>query len=559
MSTPIHRRRFLKNAGKVAVALSLPSFRYLEAAPSFDVVLKGGTILDGTGGAAFLADLGITGDTIQAIGSISTEQGKQILDVTGLHISPGFIDIHSHSDFTIPTYGTADSRVRQGVTTEITGNCGSSAAPRIDSEEDRKAWMDDEGFVPDWTDVVTYFASLEKRKLSLNQAMLLGQGTIRSNVVGLEDRKATPEEMKNLIRAVEEGMDAGAIGLSTGLEYSPGMYTPTEEIIEMARVVARRGGLYASHMRNEEKELLSAINETVEIGRSTGVRVQISHLKAAGRVNWSLQKPAIELIEKAKIHGVDLLADAYPYTAYSTGLTVQFLPWVLDGGTSAMMMRLRDTSMRPRIRKELIEYVLNDPGDYDLIVISDVHTDKNKELIGKNMKQIAAMWKVEPVDAVLRLIEEEEGSVSYVGHGMSPENVEKVLAHPLVMISSDGYSIAPTGKAAESKPHPRSYGTYPRALGYYARERKIFDLPVAIKKMTSMPADQSGLKDRGRIARGKKADLVAFNAGTVKDIATYEDPHRYPQGIVHVMVNGSVVVQNGNHTGAKPGRILRKT
>jgi N-acyl-D-amino-acid deacylase len=558
MPNRIPRRRFLRNAGTVVAALSVPSFRYLEASPSFDVVLKGGMVLDGTGGPAFPADIGITGDTIQAIGTISPEQGKRVVEITGLHVSPGFIDIHTHSDSTIANYPTADSRVRQGVTTEITGNCGSSAAPRADSEENRKKWMEDKGYVPDWTDVPGYFASLEKRTFSLNQAMLLGQGTIRTNVVGLEDRKATAEEMKNLIRVVEEGMDAGAIGLSTGLEYSPGTFTPTEEIIEMSRAVARRGGLYASHIRNEEKGLLDAIGEAIEIGRRTGVRVQISHLKAAGRGNWPKQKPAIELIEKAKVHGVDLMADAYPYTAYSTGLTVLFLPWVLDGGTAAMMMRLRDTSIRPKIRRELIEYVSNEPGDYDLIVISDVHTRQNKSLIGKNMKEIAELWKVEPVDAVLRLIEEEEGSVSYVGHGMSPENVDMVLAHPMVMISSDGYSIAPTGKAAESKPHPRSYGTYPRALGYYARERKIFELPVAIKKMTSMPADQSGLKDRGRIARGKKADLVAFNAQTVKDVATYEDPHRYPQGIIHVFVNGTQVVQNGNHTGAKPGRILRK-
>jgi N-acyl-D-amino-acid deacylase len=558
MNSSIHRRRFLKGTAKAAVALAVfPSYR-LEAAPSFDLVIKGGTILDGTGGNPWKTDIGIVGDRIQEIGSISAGQGKKVLDVGGLHVSPGFIDIHTHSDSTLPAYTTADSRVRQGVTTEVTGNCGSSAAPRVDTEEDRKKWMDDEGFVPDWTDVATYFASLERRQFSLNQAMLLGQGTIRKNIVGLVDREATPDEMKKILRALEDGMDQGAIGLSTGLEYTPGLYTPTGEIIDMARLVSRRGGLYASHIRNEESGLLEAINEAIEIGRRTGVRVQISHLKAAGRVNWGKQRAAIDLIVSAKSEGIDILADAYPYTAYSTTLTVLFEPWVLDGGPKAMMGRLKDAEQRARIRKELVKYIANDPGDYDLIVISDLHSQKNKQCIGMNMKQIGEMWSVEPVDAVLRLIEEEEGNISYVGHGMSPENVEMVLSHPLVMISSDGYSIAPTGKAAESKPHPRSYGTYPRALSYYARDRKIFDLPVAIKKMTSMPADQAGLMDRGRIAPGKKADIVAFNAVQVKDIATYEDPHRYPQGIIHVVVNGKLVVENGSHTGAKPGRILRK-
>ena len=325
----------------------------------------------------------------------------------------------------------------------------------------------------------------------------------------------------------------------------------------MSRVVARRGGLYASHIRNEEAALLDAVREAIDIGRQSGARVEVSHLKAAGRVNWKMQQAAIDLIEEARMQGINVLADAYPYTAYSTGLTVLFLPWVLDGGTAAMMRRLRNTSDRPRIRKELETYVANDPGDYDLIVISSVHTAANKNLVGKNIKEIAAIWKAEPVDAILRLIEEEEGAVSYVGHGMSPENVSLVLSHPLVMIGSDGVSMAPQGKALETKPHPRSYGAYPRVLGYYARDQHIFNLPVAVKKMTSMPADQAGLKDRGRIAPGKKADVVVFDATTVKDVATFEDPQRYPVGIRHVLVNGVQVIANSEHTGKRPGKVLR--
>jgi N-acyl-D-amino-acid deacylase len=326
----------------------------------------------------------------------------------------------------------------------------------------------------------------------------------------------------------------------------------------MVRIVARRGGLYASHIRNEEAYLLEAVDEAINIGRRTGARVQISHLKAAGRANWSRQHAAIGMIESARSEGVEVYADAYPYTAYSTGLTVVLESWVRDGGTSKILERIKDPSTREKIRKEVDHRITtNDPGGYDLIVISSLSSEKNKNCIGKNLLQIAEMWKVEPVDAYLRLLEEEDASVGYVGHGMSPENVELVLSHPLVMVSTDGYSIAPEGKALESQPHPRSYGTYPRFLGYYTRERKIVDLPTAIKKMTSMPATQCGLKNRGRIAKGHKADLVAFDANKIKEISSFDQPHRFPEGIAHVFVNGVQVVKNGAHTNARPGQILR--
>jgi N-acyl-D-amino-acid deacylase len=560
MSRRITRRRLLKDGG--AVALGLAVFRPLriEAAPSFDLVLRGGTILDGTGGPAWAADIGIVGDAIVAVGPIAAEQGKRVLDVSGLHVSPGFVDIHSHSDGDILAYPTNDSRVRQGVTTEITGNCGSSAAPLagVSAEATRKAWLDESDVKAEWTDVASYCAQVERVGTSVNQALLLGQGTLRESAIGMADRRLTADELKGVLRAVEEGMDQGAFGLSTGLEYTPGRYTPTEEIVEMTRIVARRGGLYASHIRNEEATLLEAVNEAIDIGRRTGARVEISHLKAAGKVNWGKQRGAIDLIESARRDGVEVLVDAYPYTAYSTGLTVLLRNWALEGGNDAIVRRLRDSNDRARIRTELVTQIANEPGGYDLIVIAGVRTEKNRPLVGKNLIEIGEIWKVDPVDALMRLLEEEEASVSYVGHGMSPDNVEMVLAHPLVMIGSDGASMAPTGKAAERRPHPRSYGAYPRVLSHYVRERRLFELPVAIKKMTSMPADQAGIRDRGRIARGQKADLVVFNAGGVKDQATFEDPQRYPVGISHVLVNGAFVVERGEHTGARPGRVLRK-
>jgi N-acyl-D-amino-acid deacylase len=285
--------------------------------------------------------------------------------------------------------------------------------------------------------------------------------------------------------------------------------------------------------------------------------VEISHLKAAGLPNWPKQTAAIHLIESARRDGIQVLADAYPYAAYSTSLTISMPAWALDGGWEELGERLSDSETRSRIREEVSEQIKRDPGSYDLIVISRVRTEKNRPLVGMKLSQIAENWGIEPVDAHLRLLLEEEGSVGFIGHGMSPENVERVLAHPLVMIGSDGSSMAPEGPAAETKPHPRSYGTFPRVLGYYARERQLFDLPTAVKKMTSMPADQIGLRDRGRIARGMKADLVLFDAEHVKDEATFDDPHRYPMGIRHVFVNGTLVVEDEKHTGRRPGRALR--
>jgi N-acyl-D-amino-acid deacylase len=554
------RRTFIKQGATATLGFALFPFSRIQPATSFDVVIKGGTLLDGTGAPPWSADLGLIGDAIAATGSIAPEQGKIVIDASGLHISPGFIDIHTHSDSSILRYPTADSRILQGVTTEITGNCGYAVAPLTGEgvEEMRKEMKGEYGLDISWTDVASYFEVLETMGMSVNHALLLGQGSLRNNAIGPTDRPLTDDELKSVLRSLEEGMEQGAIGLSTGLEYVPGRFTPTEEIIAMARVVGRSNGLYASHLRNEETALLAAVDEAIQIGQTTGVRVEISHLKAAGGPNWSKQRAALHLIESARRDGIDVLADAYPYTAYSTGLTIFMPAWAMDGGWPALAKRLEDPSDRGRIRDELIQRVQEDPGDFNLIVISSLRTEANQPLVGKDLTQIAEQWKVEPIDALLRLVVEEEGSVGFIGHGMSPDNVELVLSHPLVMVGSDGGSMAPEGPAAKTRPHPRSYGTFARILGHYAREQKLFDLPTAIKKMTSMPADQTGLHDRGRIARGKKADLVIFNAKTVKDVATFDDPHRFAIGIEHVLVNGQIVVENSEHTGKRPGKVLRK-
>jgi N-acyl-D-amino-acid deacylase len=554
------RRRFLTEGGTALVAFGAWRPGRLEGAPTFDVVLRGGTVLDGTGAPAFTADVAVRGDAIVAIGEIAASQAARAFEVRGLHVCPGFVDMHTHSDSSILIYPGDESRARQGITTEITGNCGSSAAPLAGvAAEDARRYFAVDAIDASWTDVASYFASIERMRFAVNQAMLVGQGTLREGVVGADDREARPEELEKMVRALEEALEQGALGLSTGLEYTPGRYTPTAEIVALSRVVARRGGFYASHIRNEERQLLEAVDEAIRIGRLAGVRVEVSHVKASGRGNWGKQVASLALIESARRDGVEVLGDAYPYTAYSTGLTVTFPGWALDGGDAPTLKRLRGPE-RDRIRREVDDYVRHgDPGDYDLIVIASVRTEGNQRFVGKNLAEVAATWKVDPAEALLRIVDEEDTQVSYIGHGMSPENVERVLRHPLVMIGSDGHALAPTGRALLSRPHPRSYGCYPRVLGYYCRERRIFDLETAVRKMTSMPADQAGLPDRGRVAPGKKADLVVFDAATVRDGATFEEPHRYPVGITHVLVNGAFVVENGASTGGRPGRVLRKS
>lgn len=559
MTRRFTRRDFVKSSSAALGAFALPASK-VRLVQEFDLVVRNGAVLDGTGGPMWQGDLGVVGDTITAIGSIDPARGSRVLDATGLHVSPGFIDIHSHSDSSIFAYPTADSRSRQGITTEVTGQCGFSAAPIEGVDADiRRANMEEETGVPvEWTSIASYFETLEEIGISVNQAFMLGHGSMRQTVAGLENRLLTDAEMASVARSVEEGLDEGAFGLSTGLEYTPGTFTPTEEVVTLARVVARRGGFYASHVRNEESDLLSSIHEAIQIGREAGLPVQISHLKAAGRPNWSKQRAALHLIESARRDGVHVMADAYPYTAYSTSLQIFLPPWALEGGWEGLGARLNDSADRARIRDEVKESVMGDPGEFSLIVIASTKTEENRHFLGKSVAEIGEAWGTDPAEAALRLLVEEEGAVAMIGHGMSPENVEMVLSHPLVMIGSDGASIAPTGKAAETRPHPRLYGCCPRVLAHYCRERQIFDLPTAVRKMTGTPADQAGINDRGRIARGKKADLVVFNAATVKDEATFDDPHQYASGISYVVVNGQVVVDHGEHTGARPGRVLRK-
>jgi len=563
MSRRISRRAFLKSGSLAAAGSTLSAMHVSCLSRIFDVVIKGGTVIDGTGKPGFKADVAISADNVKAVASeISRGRARKVIDAQGLKVCPGFIDIHSHSDSSILSYPTADSRVMQGVTTEVTGNCGGSIVP-IEGEDARESWKDwkeENGIDPDceFSDPASYFGYLESTGISVNHALLVGNGTLRSIAVGSKNRALSADELKGVVRSFELCLDQGCAGLSTGLEYVPGNYSKVEEIEALTTIAARRDVLYATHIRNESATLLESIEEAVEMGRKTGVRVEISHFKAAGKPNWGKQEAALEIIDKARSQGIDVKADAYPYTAYSTGL-MYFVPqWAEEGGKDALGERLHDPSMYKRIRHEVEILVDNNPGSFNQIVIISVKTDANRNCIGLSVEEIAEKWSVEPVDALLRLVEQEHNA-GFVGHGMDPANVEMILAHPYVMIGSDGYSYAPWGMAVEMQPHPRSYGAFARVLGHYCRERKIFSLPDAIKKMTSMPAAQMHMNDRGIVAPGKKADLVVFDSEKVRDIATFDEPHRFATGVEHVLVRGEPVIENGKHTGARPGKIIRKT
>jgi len=558
MTRSFDRRSFLALAAASSASCALPRKVSTERRYPFDCVIRGGRILDGTGGPEWSADIGLRGDEIAAFGAIDPEQARRVIDARGLCVAPGFIDIHTHSDADVLSYPDNESRVFQGVTTEITGNCGYSAAPLcgLERTEDVRE-LREKGIDACWTDVESYFRALESTRIAVNQGLLLGQGTLRRTVARLENRPLSQREMAEVLRLLEEGLDQGAIGFSTGLEYTPGRFTPTEELIAMARVLARRGRLYTSHLRSEESQFLEAIDEALRIGRESGARVQVSHLKAAGKPNWHKQDDALAALERARAGGIDVLADAYPYTAYSTGLTV-FLPdEAREGGDDALLARLKDPAQRASIRAFLGPRVACDPGGFELIVIASVGAGRNRDAIGVDLAAIAERRGVEPAEALLQLLEEERADVGFVGHGMSEENVAKVLAHPLVMIGSDGRAMAPRGRALESRPHPRSYGTFARVLAKYVREEGRIDLPVAIRKMTSMPAAQLGLEDRGRIGHGMKADLVVFDPAKVRDRATFDDPHRTATGFSHVLVNGIAVLSDGERTKERPGRVLR--
>lgn len=553
MISKINRRTFTKTIA----AGTLGFLTGCQSRNQFKIIIKNGTIIDGSGTRTFEKDIGIIGDKIAAIDELKNATADIIIDGKGLVVSPGFIDIHTHTDLQLIVNPRAESKILQGVTTEVSGNCGSSPFPFNDSDfkEADENTFERYGFHVDWRNIEAFLRKLEDQKVSINYATLTGHGSLRSCVIGKKDVQPTVEQLAEMKNILERTMQEGSFGLSTGLEYAPGSYALTSELIELNKTVARHNGVYATHMRSEYDRVEEAVQEALQICKKAEVSLQISHLKAANHANWGKVDHMLEMIHGAAESGMPVNADRYPYIAYSTGLT-GFLPlWCLQGNTDDVLNRLRDKTLITKIR----DYTENEGkniGGWDRVMISYCFSDKNKLWEGKTISVCAKESDTTPFEFIQNLLLEERNRVDIVGFAMDEFNLKNILSSPLVMIGSDGNAVAPYGKLGEGKPHPRFYGTFPRVLGKYSRDETLFDLSTAVMKMTSMPATKLGLRNRGLIAKDYFADIVVFNPETVIDNATFEDPHQFPSGIEYVIVNGELTIRNGKHTGAKAGTML---
>jgi N-acyl-D-amino-acid deacylase len=524
----------------------------------FDLMIRNGLLLDGSGRAGIKTDLGIKGDKIAVISDLQSSSADIIIDAEGLVVAPGFIDIHTHTDSRLLVDPRALSKIMQGVTTEIGGNCGSSPFP-LNNEDwqivDRD-FFEEYGLHADWRDTSSFLRRLEKQKISINFATLTGHGNLRAFIVGKNDVIPTPDQLQQMKKVLATTMTDGSFGLSTGLEYPPGSYATTDELIELCKIVSQYKGVYATHMRNEDNKVEEAIGEALQVARKAGVSLQISHLKACNKNNWSKIDHMLEMIQQAAQEGLPVQADRYPYIAYGTGLSA-FLPlWSRQGKNEEILARLQDPNRLPQIevyargRGERI-------GGWEQVVISSCYKAENKIWEGKSIAECAADKGISEFEFIRTLLLEDDLKTGIVGFAMDEEGLVKVLRSPLVMIGSDGDAVSPDGKLGTGKPHPRYYGTFPRVLGKYCREEHIFDLATAVKKMTSLPAQKMGLRQRGLLQKGYFADITVFNPQTVIDQATFVEPHQFPLGIEHVLVNGKLTVQQGKFTGMMAGSVLR--
>lgn len=530
----------------------------------FDLKLCNATILDGTGAAPFTADIGITADTIADVGELADAASRESLDLAGtndgadsapapgLMVAPGFVDAHTHSDAFLLIEPSAPSKIFQGVTTEVCGNCGTSAAPISDRSQLPSDWSD-KIYPGTWCSVADYRERFAEAEPAVNAVLLVGHNTLRRNVMGYANRAATPDEMERMRQLMEQSMQAGARGLTTGLIYAPGMYAPREELVALATVAGRHGGIYGSHMRSEGARLIEALEETIAIGEAAGARIQVSHLKTAGRANWGRIDGALDVIRRARDRGRPVMADRYPYIAGATELDVVMPDWFAEGGRAAGLLRLADPDTRRRLRRELS--ASRPAEEWRAVTIGSTSHPDNSRFRGKTLFEVAEALGGAPVDAILHLCETDKLTTGAFFGGMSESNMFRILAESYVMLGSDASLRAPTGPLSHDYPHPRAYGSLPRFLRW-SLDRRTVPLPEAIRKMTSLPAAQFGLDDRGVVAVGKKADLVVFDPSRIRDLATYGNPHQFSEGIVHLMVNGALTIRDTRLTSHRAGRIL---
>lgn len=547
------RRTFLGLTGS-----ALLSHRGLHLPRRADLVLRNATVYDGSGQAPFEADVAIAGDRISALAGSLSAGGTPSIDLDGLAVAPGFIDIHSHTDSELFVNPSADSKIRQGVTTEVAGQDGSSMGPWPEERaaSATESYRERYGTTTPLGTLGDFMRALAAREFAVNFATMVGHGTIRETVIGNDDRPATPGELEQMRLLVRAALSEGACGLSSGLEYVPGAFGDLSELVMLARELQPHGLPYASHMRNEDDQLIAAVEEALNVGQHADVPVQISHLKAQGTRNWWKRETVLAMLMAARGNGIDVTYDRYPYIAYSTGLTSLFPVWSRDGGNAALLGRLDDPTNALQIERAVRDKIAK-LGSWDAVQVTSTANDSLAWAEGQRLGSLAKARGIDPYTLLRLLITGDLGRSGMVGFGMSEENTAAFLAHPLGMVCSDGSALATDGPLSRGTPHPRSFGTFPRVLGHYSRDERVMPLETAIHKMTAMPARRLRLVDRGVITPGTFADIVVFNPATVADRATFANPHQYPVGIEHVIVNGEVVLQSGELTGRLPGRVLR--
>ncbi|MEW6399056.1 MAG: D-aminoacylase [Bacillota bacterium] len=537
----------------------------METEEPLDLVIRGGMVVDGTGNPWVRADVGIGGGRIAVVGHLDGVRAQQVLDATGMVVAPGFVDIHSHSDLALLVDGRALSKVLQGVTTEVVGNCGLSAAPlqgpAVEYLQDTARHLADH--LPwNWRTVDEYLGELDRRGVSVNVATLVGHRTLRVGVMGQKARPASPDEVAAMASLLDEALYQGAWGLSTGLAYAPGSWADQGELVELCRVAARHRSFYSSHIRDEEGGVVEAVREALEVSRLSGEPVQISHHKGVGRHHRGRAEDTLGLIGRYRLRtGVDVSFDVYPYTAASTWLSAYLPAWAVEGGRSTLLERLARPEDRARIRegmrKELFEGH-DPPTVWREFLVARVGPAGGHPGEGKSLAEIATSRGRDPYETAFDLLVEGEGLVQVIRFETTEAEVMTLLRHPLSLIGSDGSALATEGPLAVGHPHPRNFGTFPRVLARYVRERGVLSLEEAIRKMTSGPAGRVAIRQRGLLLPGMWADVVVFDPNRIRDTATYREPKRYPVGIAWVLVNGQVVVEAGRHTGALPGTVLRR-
>jgi len=522
------------------------------SAPDYDLIISNGKIYDGSGNPPIDADVAISADTIAAIGDLANATAKQRIDVNGHAVAPGFINMLSWANVSLIEDGRSQGDIRQGVTLEVLGE-GNSMGPLTDSMKvEMKERQNDIKYEIEWTTLGEYLQYLEDKGISTNVASFVGNGTLRRYVIGYDNREATDEEIEQMRDLVRQAMKEGAVGISSSLLYAPSGSANTEELIELAKVAAEYNGMYISHIRNEGDYLLESIDELIEISREAGISAEIYHLKASGQSNWSKLDLAIEKIQKARNDGLPITADIYTYPASSTGLHIQLPIWVREGGVEATIERLSDPSLRAKILNE-IEFSTK-PEDILLVGF------KNQELryhIGKRLSEVAEELDKSPGEVMIDLIVEDNSRIQVVYFSMSDENISKKVALPWVSFCSDAGSFTNEGIFLKQSTHPRAYGSFIRVLGKYTRDESVLSLPEAIRKLTALPAKNLKIKKRGFLRPGNYADIVVFDPEEVTDVATFENPHQYAKGVIHVWVNGEQVLNNGEHTGNTPGRFVK--